>query len=96
MVFATRKSWAAQFLDNANGNYLWQDSDGTGSLSLSFETVLEKAQNADFWIGPGQFTLFEQLEKANPNYKHFKAVQNKNVYSFSSKKGKPVGLFIMS
>lgn len=86
------KSWAAQFLENANGNYLWAATEGTGSLSLSFETVLEKAQNADFWIGPGQFTSFEQLEKANPNYKHFKAVQNKNVYSFSSKKGKTGGI----
>lgn len=86
------KSWAAQFLENANGNYLWKDSEGTGSLSLSFETVLEKAQEADFWIGPGQFTSFEQLEKSNPNYKHFKAVQNKNVYSFSSKKGKTGGI----
>ncbi|MEZ4839023.1 ABC transporter substrate-binding protein, partial [Flavobacterium sp.] len=74
------KSWAAQFLDKAGGNYLWSATEGTGSLSLSFETVLEKAQDADFWIGPGQFTSFEQLEKANPNYKHFKAVQNKNVY----------------
>lgn len=86
------KSWAAQFLDNAKGDYLWASSEGTGSLSLSFETVLEKAQNADFWIGPGQFTSFEQLEKANPNYKHFNAVQNKNVYSFSSKKGKTGGV----
>ena len=86
------KSWAAQFLDNAGGNYLWAATEGTGSLSLSFETVLEKAQNADFWIGPGQFTSFDQLEKANPNYKHFKAVQNKNVYSFSSKKGKTGGV----
>ncbi len=86
------KSWAAQFLDNAGGNYLWAATEGTGSLSLSFETVFETAQNADFWIGPGQFTSFEQLEKANPNYKHFKAVQNKNVYSFSSKKGKTGGI----
>lgn len=86
------KSWAAQFLDNAGGNYLWAATEGTGSLSLSFETVLEKAQNADFWIGPGQFTSFDQLEKANPNYKHFKSVQNKNVYSFSSKKGKTGGV----
>lgn len=86
------KSWAAQFLENAQGDYLWNDSKGTGSLSLSFETVLEKAQNADFWIGPGQFTSFEQLEKANPNYSYFKAVQNKNVYSFSSKKGKTGGI----
>ena len=86
------KSWAAQFLDNAGGNYLWSATEGIGSLSLSFETVFETAQNADFWIGPGQFTSFEELEKANPNYKHFKAVQNKNVYSFSSKKGKTGGV----
>ena len=86
------KSWAAQFLENAHGDYLWAASEGTGSLSLSFETVLEKAENADFWIGPGQFTSFEQIEKANPNYKHFKAVQNKKVYSFSSKKGKTGGV----
>ncbi|WP_396174324.1 ABC transporter substrate-binding protein [Flavobacterium sp.] len=86
------KSWAAQFLDNAHGDYLWKDSGGTGSLSLSFETVLEKAQNADFWIGPGQFSSFEELEKANPNYSYFKAVQTKKVYSFSSKKGKTGGV----
>jgi iron complex transport system substrate-binding protein len=59
---------------------------------LSFETVLEKAQNADFWIGPGQFSSFEELEKANPNYSYFKAVQAKKVYSFSSKKGKTGGV----
>ncbi len=86
------KSWAAQFLENAGGNYLWAASAGTGSLSLSFETVFETAQKADFWIGPGQFTSFEQLEKANPNYKYFKAVQNKKVYSFSTKKGKTGGV----
>lgn len=86
------KSWAAQFLDNAHSDYLWRDSQGIGSLSLSFETVLEKAQNADFWIGPGQFTSFEELEKANPNYSYFKAVQKKKVYSFSSKKGKTGGV----
>ena len=80
-------SWAATFLKEAHGNYLWKDTEGTGSLSLSFETVLDKAKEADFWIGPGQFTSMKQIKEANPNYNHFKAVQNQNVYSFSSKKG---------
>ena len=40
----------------------------------------------------GDLPSFEELENANPNYKHFKAVQNKNVYSFSSKKGKTGGV----
>ena len=85
-------SWAAYFLKEANGNYLWKDTKGTGSLALSFETVLDKAKDAAFWIGPGQFSSMAQILDKNPNYKYFKAVQDKNVYSFSSKKGKTGGV----
>lgn len=86
------KSWAALFLKEANGNYLWKDSEGTGSLALSFETVLEKGKDADVWIGPGQFTSIVELLSENGNYKFFKSVQNKNIYSYSSKKGKTGGV----
>lgn len=85
-------SWAAYFLKEANGNYLWKDTKGTGSLALSFETVLDKAKEADFWIGPGQFSSMKEILDKNPNYKYFKAVQNNKVYSFSSKKGKTGGV----
>jgi iron complex transport system substrate-binding protein len=85
-------SWAAYFLKEANGNYLWRDSKGTGSLALSFESVFEKAQNADFWIGPGQFTSIQEILDNNPNYIHFKAVKNKEIYSFSTKKGATGGI----
>jgi iron complex transport system substrate-binding protein len=86
------ESWAAIFLKEANGNYLWADSTGTGSLSLSFETVLDKAKEADFWIGPGQYTSIDEMVKDNKNYKFFKAIETKNVYSFSTKKGKTGGV----
>ncbi|TPD73365.1 ABC transporter substrate-binding protein [Flavobacterium microcysteis] len=85
-------SWAATFLKDANAAYLWADSEGTGSLALSFETVMEKAENVDFWIGPAQFTTFKEMTESNPNYAHFKAFKNKNIYSFSSKKGKTGGI----
>lgn len=85
-------SWASIFLKDAGANYLWADSKGTGSLSLSFETVLEKAQNADYWIGPSQYTSLKQMIEANPHYAEFKAFKNKKVYSFSTKTGKTGGL----
>lgn len=85
-------SWAALFLKDAYANYLWADSEGTGSLSLSFETVLDKAENADYWIGPSQFTSLKQMTDDNPHYAQFKAFQNKKVYSFSNKKGAKGGL----
>ena len=86
------KSWASLFIKDANATYLWAENTETGSLSLSFETVLEKAENADFWIGPAQFTTFKEMTDDNPNYKFFKAYKNKNVYSFSTKKGKTGGV----
>jgi iron complex transport system substrate-binding protein len=85
-------SWGSLLLKQANGNYLWQETSGTGSLSLSFETVFEKAKNADVWITSGQFSSLKEMTNANPHYAEFNAFKNKNVYSFSGKKGKTGGI----
>lgn len=86
------ESWGAQFIADANGNYLWKDSKGTGGLSLSLESVLEKGHDAEVWIGPGQFTTLEELKGANEVYSQFAAFKSGNVYSYSSKKGKTGGV----
>ncbi|MCZ8196801.1 MAG: ABC transporter substrate-binding protein [Flavobacterium sp.] len=85
-------SWGSLILKEANSNYLWQETTGTGSLSLSFETVFEKAKDADFWITSGQFSTLTEMTEANSHYAQFKAFQNKNVYSFAAKKGKTGGV----
>jgi len=85
-------SWGALFLKDAGANYLWADTEGTGSLGLSFENVLDKAQNADVWIGPSQFTSLKEMTDANPHYSQFKSFKNKRVYSYSNKKGTTGGL----
>ncbi|PWA05359.1 ABC transporter substrate-binding protein [Flavobacterium psychrotolerans] len=85
-------SWGSYFIKDAFADYLWKETNGTGSLALSFETVLEKAKDADFWIGPGQFTSFKEMADANAHYMQFSAFKNKKVYSFSSKKGKTGGV----
>jgi iron complex transport system substrate-binding protein len=86
------KSWGAQFIADANGAYLWADSEGTGSIALNVETVLDRAQHADFWIGPGQFTTYIQLADAHKAYTQLDAYKNKTVYSFSSLKGETGGV----
>ena len=85
-------SWGSLLLKEAKSHYLWAETSGTGSLSLSFETVLEKAKNADIWITSGQFSSLREMTTANPHYSQFKAFQNKNVYSFSGRKGKTGGI----
>lgn len=85
-------SWGCQLLKEAQGNYLWAETTGTGSLSLSFETVLVKGKNANLWITSGQFGSLQEMLDANPHYAQFKAFQNKNVFSFSGRKGKTGGV----
>lgn len=86
------ESWAAQFISDANGDYLWSDTKGTGSLSLSLETVLEKGQTTDFWVSPSQFKTYAEMLDANTHYSEFKAFKNKHIYTFANTTGPTGGL----
>lgn len=85
-------SWSAVFLADANTDYFWSETSGTGSLALSFEEVFDLAQDADYWIGAGAYSSLDQMLKSNPHYKEFRAFKEKNVYSFSTKKGATGGV----
>ncbi|WP_117880632.1 ABC transporter substrate-binding protein [Aureibaculum luteum] len=81
------ESFVAKFLKDANTNYLWADTKGKGSLSLSFESVYDKGQHAELWIAPGHYSSLEQLEQANEHYVKFDAFKNNKIFSFTQKKG---------
>ncbi|WP_051935727.1 ABC transporter substrate-binding protein [Salegentibacter sp. Hel_I_6] len=85
-------SWQAQFIRDANANYIYADTEGNGSMALSFENVLDKAQDADFWISAGQYTTYSQLLEESAHYQQFEAVENKKVYSVSLTKGETGGV----
>lgn len=82
----------AQFLKDANVNYLWADSSGQGSLSLSFETVLDKAHDADIWLSPSYYKTIDDLRSANPHYSEFRPFEEKNIFSFSNTVGEKGGV----
>ena len=86
------ESFVAQFLKDANLNYLWRSSKGKGSLSLSFESVFEKGKDADFWIAPGYFSSKQQLLQSNKIYAEFEAFKNDKIYTPTLKKGKTGGV----
>jgi iron complex transport system substrate-binding protein len=86
------ESWASLFLKDAKANYLWADTKGTGGLSLPFEVVLEKAQKAEFWIAPGDFSSLKQMSDSNPHYSQFDSFKNKKVYSYALNKGAKGGI----
>jgi len=85
-------SFEATFLKDANTNYLWKDSKGTGSLSLNIENVYEKGKDAEIWVSPSFYTSLAEIKKANEIYSKFSAFKTGNIYSFSTKKGATGGL----
>ncbi len=80
-------SWQAQFIKDANANYIYEDTKGSGSIALSFESVLDKSEDAEYWVAPGQFQSFQQLMETSSHYAQFQAVQNKKVYTYSNSLG---------
>lgn len=82
----------AQLLKDANVNYLWSDTTGSGSLALNFEAVLVKAQEADLWLNPSYYGSLEAIEKANSHYTKIQAFKEKQVYSFVNKVGETGGV----
>ena len=86
------ESWAAQFIRDAGGKYIYNNTAGSGSLSLSLESVLEKGQNTDIWIAPAQFKSYHAMHSANAHYTQFKAFNDKRIYTFANTQGATGGL----
>lgn len=80
-----RDSYVALLLGDAGADYLWNDLEGTGSLPLSFEVVLERAQNADYWLNIGFASTLEDLLAMDARYADFGAYQNGNIYNFNKR-----------
>ncbi|MDP2087796.1 MAG: ABC transporter substrate-binding protein [Flavobacteriaceae bacterium] len=85
------KSLEAQLLKDANTHYLWSDTEGTGSLSLSIEAVLNKAKDADIWVASGIYTSRTDLTNSNGLYQYFNPIKKKQVYSYAHLRGKTGG-----
>ncbi|MBC2839457.1 ABC transporter substrate-binding protein [Robiginitalea sp. SC105] len=85
-------SWAAAFLEDANARYLWADTPGGGSLSLSLEAVLDKGVQADFWVSPSQYTSYSEMAAANPHYEQFRAFRERRIFGYAGTRGPARGL----
>lgn len=86
------ESFVATFFKDANTNYLWKNTKGAGSLSLHFENVLEKAEEADFWIGCGISTSKEELAKLTKHCTQFNSFKQNRVYTNALVKGVTGGI----
>lgn len=75
-------SYMARLFSDAGADYAYKDKEGTGSLSLDFETVFNDFHDSDYWVltinHPGEFTSSD-LKEMDERYSDFKAFQEGRV-----------------
>ena len=80
------KTYAAQLLRDAGASYLWEDDDSRQSLALDFETVYEKAHDADCWITMrNEWRSREDVVAEDARYRKFAAFETGSVFNANAR-----------
>lgn len=76
------RSYQAAYIRDAGGDYLWGDDDSTGRIPLSFEAVLHKGANADFWFNQSvTWRTAEDVLAADVRYERFRSFAEGQAYN---------------
>ena len=76
------RSYIARLFADAGADYIWKDNPSTASVPMDAESILAKAQHADFWrvINSNPFPMtYESLGKESPVYPLFDAFKNHKI-----------------
>lgn len=78
------QSYMAHLFDDAGAEYVLKNDEHSGSLSFPFETILDKAENADYWLfkyySPQAMT-YSRLRNDYANYAFFRAYKDRKIYA---------------
>ena len=76
-------STIGRMIADARGTYIFADNENSGSVPLSFETVFDKAQDADVWLlknSNSNVLTYRLLESDFRQYSSFKPFKEKNIW----------------
>jgi iron complex transport system substrate-binding protein len=74
-------SYMAQLLTDAHVDYIYQNSKGVGSLTLTLEEVISTNRSTNFWLNPAAQNKM-QLLQMNARFELLECVENGMVFSY--------------
>ncbi|MDD4514001.1 ABC transporter substrate-binding protein [Massilibacteroides sp.] len=83
------ESYMAQLYADAGGDYIFKDTEGAGSVPMSFEAILDQAIHADFWLikyHDAKDLTYAGLRGEYTPYENFDAFKKRSVYASNSAK----------
>ncbi len=77
------QSYTARFLADAGSSYLWANEGEAGSIPLDFESVFDKAADAEFWVNPSNAMWMTAADvlATDERYGDFRAFQEGHLYN---------------
>lgn len=75
------KSFAAGYIHDAGGKYLWESDSKTGNFPVSFETMLSIAGEAEIWLHPGASASSAEILAADERYASFDALKTGHIFN---------------
>jgi iron complex transport system substrate-binding protein len=74
-------SYAARFIADAGGNYLWHDTKSSVSMPYSIEDVFIRSLKADFWINTGNAGSKKEILSLDPRLEKILPFLSGNLYN---------------
>ena len=79
------RSYIAQIIKDAGGEYLWNDLYYRDSQPLSLESVFEKAFMADYWLNIGEVYNINDIMKVDERFKELPPLKKRKVFNNNNK-----------
>jgi iron complex transport system substrate-binding protein len=84
------KSYMANLIADAGGDYIWKDNPSRESFVVSLENAIVKATQADLWINTGQTNSIQDILESDERFQIIPALQKKLVFN-DNKQMNPTG-----
>lgn len=78
------KTFLAQYLKDANADYILKENQDEKSIPMSFEEVYGKAKNAEFWVNAGNHQSKKSLLQINSSYDQLPVFNQGKIFTINA------------
>ena len=79
------KTFVAEYIHDANAQYILKNNTEEKAVPMSFEEVFAKSETVKYWINVGNHKAKNELLAINPNYSKMKVFNNGKLYTINGK-----------
>jgi iron complex transport system substrate-binding protein len=85
------KSYLAQLIHDAGGDYIWKTEPTRESMPINFETVFSLSQNADIWIHTGTANTKDEVLGEDVRLRLFKPFKDNRIFNNNARQNENGG-----